>query len=260
MPYIFFKNYFHITATFFLALFLLSNPLIAKESGYDIMKDVRAQSRIHKTSQYEVYMIIENKSGQKRKRYFNIKKKIVQTISNTLIKFYKPSSVKGTGLLTISNEKTSSNKQWIYLPSLRSIQQLRSQDKNQSFMGSDFTNADIAGRELNKDTHELKKTDAGYAYIESIPKDPEDPYSKLEIKVHRKNKVITEILFYDKKGKKLKVLQNKKFNKFKGMYVVTLAVMENLKSQGKTTLNVSKAKVGHKIPDNAVAIRGLQSR
>lgn len=235
----------------------LGNPLFAK-SGRDIMKKVREQSRIHKTTESDVFMLVKDAKKRKRKRYFNNKKKINGDISNSLIKFFKPANVKGTGLLSLSNEKTSKNKQWLYLPSMRSMKRLGSNDKNKSFMGSDFTNDDIAGRVLDRDTHKLNKTKGDYHQITSIPKDKDEPYSKLVLSVHRKMNIVSKVVFYDKKGRKLKTLQNTKFKKVKGMYMVKKAIMSNHITKGVTSLKVSKIKVGHKISDNDAGVKGLR--
>ncbi len=249
-----------LKAALCMALFFaaLGSSSLAAQSGRDIMKKVQKQGRIHKSTESDVYMLILDKNKKKRERYFSSKKKVKGNITNSIVKFYKPASVKGTGLLTVSNEKSASNKQWIYLPALRSLKQLSSDDKNKSFMGSDFTNDDIAGRELDRDKHKLLATKGDYYHILSIPKKKSDPYSKLEIKVHRKIYVITEVVFYDSKGRKLKILENKKIKQFKGMYVVVLAEMRNLRSKGMTTLKVGSVKVGHKISDNDVGIKGLR--
>ena len=241
---------------FFFAAYSL--PLFGK-NGRKIMQEVREQSRLHKTTESDVYMQVTEARGKKRQRYFSNKKKIKgKHVSHSIIKFYRPPSVKGTGLLTISREKESKNNQWIYLPALRSLRQLSSSDKNKSFMGSDFTNNDIAGRELDRDKHTFIKTKGDYDYVKSVPKDKNDPYSKLLIKVHRKIHVIVEVVFYDRKGKKLKILENKKIKKVKGMYMPVFAVMSNYKTKGKTSLKVSGIKVGHSISDNEVGIKGLR--
>ena len=241
----------------FLTFFIIGTSILA-QSGRSIMKKVRDQSRIHKTLEQDVFMLILNAKGKERKRYFSNKRKYKGTISNSMIKFYKPSSVKGTALLTISNEKASPNKQWIYLPALRSLKQLSVGDKNKSFMGSDFTNDDIAGRELDRDRHKLLKTEGDYHYIRSIPKSKKDIYSKLELKVHKKINMLIEAIFYDKKGRKLKTLENKKFKKIKGMYVISESLMANHLKKSSTKLKVSSIKVGHKIGDNDVGIKGLK--
>ncbi len=229
------------------------------QSGYEIMKKVEEQSRIHKTRNSDVYMQILDNKKRERERYFTHKSKYSSHISKSLIKFYKPPNVKGTALLTISEDKKADNRQWIWLPALKSLKQFNSEDKNKSFMGSDFTNSDIAGRELNRDSHKLDRQDKTFYYITSRPKNKKDIYSKLEVKVSRDILVPIEVKFYNRKGKRLKTLNNRKVSKVKGMYVVTETLMQNHKTKGQTLLKVSNIKVSIPISDNDVGIRGLRN-
>ena len=228
------------------------------KKGYQVMKKVRDQARIQKTQSSEIIMIIQDKKGRKRERYFRHLKKQKSKDSSSMVKFFKPASVKGTSLLSRSNDEEEDTDQWIYLPAFRSVKKLSSKEKGQSFMGSDFSNSDIAGRSLNQDKHKLVKEDKKYFYILSKPKDKKDPYSRMELKVHKKIYVPIEVRFYNRKKKHFKTMKNTKVKKFKGMYVVVKSEVKNLKTKGKTTLHVSKVKVGIDIPDSNVGIRGLK--
>ncbi len=230
----------------------------SEKEGYNIMKKVRDQARIHRTKTSEVLMVIQNKNKRKRERYFNHLKKVKGKENRGMVKFFQPSSVKGTSLLSVSHDDEEGTNQWIYLPAFRSIKKLSTKEKNQSFMGSDFSISDIAGRNLKQDQHKLIKKDNKYFYVMSKPKSKEDQYSKLKFKVHKKFYVPIEIKFYNKKKKHFKTMKNIKLKKIKGMYLVTKSIMENHKTKGRTTLNASKIKVGISILDNDIGIRGLK--
>jgi outer membrane lipoprotein-sorting protein len=249
---------------FFFLIFLLLFPVIhvaaqnAEQQGYDIMKKVRDQNRIHATQESEVKMFITDEKDRTRDRSFRNIRKFQDEQTNSMVKFFDPPNVRGTSLLSITLDSSSDKEQWIYLPSFRSVKQLSVKEQNQSFMGSDFTNSDIAGRNLNEDTHTLMSTSGNYHLIESIPKSSEDRYSRLELRVHSRIFVPVEIVFYDQDGEKLKTLQNKKVENFDGMYVVTESIMTNHQTDGKTQLEVSNVKVGIRVPDADVGLRGLQ--
>ena len=147
--------------------------------------------------------------------------------TRSLVKFYKPTNIKNTALLSYA-KKDDDTIQWLYLPAFKSVKQLSTEEKNKSFMGSDFSVADIAGRQVNQDRHEMIKEDDKFFYIRSIPKDKNDVYSKLEIVVSKSIYVPLKIDFFDKRGKLLKTLTNSKVKKVKGMYVITKSKMENV--------------------------------
>lgn len=248
------KNILLLLFTIWIFIF----PLLAQNKGLAIMEKVAEQNEIHKTQESKVFMEISDKKQRKRTRYFDYTKKIInQKETRSLVKFYKPTNIKNTALLSYS-KKNKDTTQWLYLPAFKNVKQLSSEEQNQSFMGSDFSIADIAGRQVNQDTHKLIKEDEKYYYIESIPKDKTDAYAKLEVKVAKKIFIPIQIVFYDKKGIKLKTLQNKKIKKIKGMYIASLAIMTNHQTKGQTITENSDIQVGIPVANTKVGLRGLK--
>ncbi len=229
------------------------------QTGRDIMKKVYDQARIHKTQKASCFMEIKNKSGETRERHFRYTVKYKDGSKASLIKFYKPNSVKGTGLLSksIENKDNDENSQWLYLPAFKSLKRLSSSDKNASFMGSDFSYLDIAGRNLNQDNHSLKSDEKNKYAIESIPKDKKDNYSKIIFNIDKKTLIPININFYQN-NKKLKTLTTKKVKKIKGVYMVTKNTMANHKTNGQTTIEMQNIEVGMNVNDNQVGIKGLK--
>ncbi len=219
----------------------LSWSITAKE----VMKKVYTKADRHKTQKFDVKMNIVNKAGEYKYRFFTNKKQIKKSERKGLIRFYKPTNIKNSSLLTIS--KKGNKNQWIYLPAFKSIKRLNTKERSKSFMGSDFSYIDIAGRELNDDKHKMLKQDSKYYYIQSKPKNKKDSYSKMELIVDKKKFIVLKIIFYDKKGKQLKTLDNKKFKLIKGSYFAVLSIMKNLKYGGNTKLEVNEIEVGKSV-------------
>ena len=247
----------------FLVLTLLFSSYIYSEDdkykqGYEVMKKVREQSRLHKTQSSEVYMVIYDKENRSRDRYFNNLKKISGNKEQSMVKFFKPASIKGTSLLSISTDGFEDADQFIFLPAFGSVKKLSTDDKGQSFMGSDFTNSDIAGRLLDKDKHTLVKEDNEYFYIKSTPKSSTDIYSLIESKVAKSIYLPIEVKFFDQKNTLLKIMSSKKVKKIDGMYLVSSCEMLNKQTGGKTTLDISEIEVGIDIADGDVGIKGLK--
>ena len=159
-------------------------------TGYDVMKRVADQSKKKQTRKAIVDMKIFDDQGRKRVRYFNYWTKFEADEESSLIKFFQPKNVKGTALLTKTDKAKDSKKQWFYLPALKTIKRLSSSDKNKSFMGSDFTYSDIAGRKLAQDHHTLIKETDSHFYVESTPKNDQDSiYSRLRYIVSKEYNV-----------------------------------------------------------------------
>ncbi len=242
-----------ITLTFFLVT--TAHAL----TGREVMKMVQEQGRIHKTQSSEVELLIVDAEERERKRFFKTKQLIdAKTTTHTLVNFYKPASVKGTGLLTEKGDQATKANQWLYLPAFRSVKQLRSDEQDDSFMGSDFSFSDVAGRTLEQDTHKLVKEDEKYYYVQSIPTDKEEAYSRLDLVISKKFLVPLQIIFFNQKNEKFKTLANKGIQEIKGMYVVQKALMTNHATDGKSTMNRSNTKVGIKVHPNDVSIKSLK--
>ena len=77
------------------------------------------------------------------------------------MKFLKPKSVNGTGLLSWIKTDGSSD-QWFFLPKLKLAKRVKSKEKGKSFMATDFIYEDLDNRNINDDTFILdgiKKVD-----------------------------------------------------------------------------------------------------
>ena len=146
------------------------------------------------------------------------------------------------------------------------LKRLSSGDKHKSFMGSDFSYADIAGRRIDQDVHELVKETEKYYVVESVPKDKEDIYSKIISVIEKERMVTIKTEFYghkkdaDSNVVKIKTLFNKTIKPFKGMQVVTESIMKNNSKNTYTILTSSDIKVGIEISDNIVGLKGLQRK
>ena len=77
----------------------------------------------------------------------------------------------------------SDDSRWIYLPSLDLVKPISANDKESSFVGSDFAYEDVSGRHWNEDTHTLVGEETYQDWetwkIESVPK--EDDYFEKKI-------------------------------------------------------------------------------
>ena len=237
---------------------ILFSPLAQALSGLDIMKKVNANSQNFETLSSEVLMIIKRGEQTRERNFYNLKK-YDGNVTKSIIKFYLPAKVKGTSLLTHSFDKENKKDQWIYFPALKSLNQIKGDKEKESFMGSDYTYSDVAGRQLHQDTHALVKEDEKYYYIKSIPKDKNDLYSQINLLVNKKRHVISKALFFTKEGK-LKTLtsDSESLGKLGPMYIYTRSIMVNHKTQGTTELQMSKVKRNIPIDDSDVGIKGLK--
>ena len=245
-------------AALILGAIMFSQPALA-ETGRDVMDRVYKQSDIFNQSEAEVMLTVVDKKGRERVRYFNLRSKGDDGFKRSLVKFFKPANVKGVGLASETNLKTEGKSQWVYLPATKNLKKLSTSEQDGSFMGSDFSYSDIAGRTLDQDTHKVFKQNDKVYVIESAPVNADDAYSKYYTTVDKATNIVRSVSFYDKSGDKLKTLANKKVVKVSGELMVSNSVMTNHKTGGSSTMNRSSINVDVNFSDNDVGLKGLKA-
>lgn len=242
------------------AVLVAAAPLVASEArdARSIMQAVHEQARQHEEQTSSVRLVIEDGKGRKRERHFRSFHKIFPDRTKTLVKFHKPANVRGTGLLSESLEGDDRTRQWIYLPALRSVKQLGVEERHKSFMGSDFTNADISGRTVGQDRHEIVAEGDEVVTVRSTPKDHREPYAYLETQVLVEILVPRQVAFHDRRGRKTKTLTNTEIRNVDGMYVVIRSSMDNHRTGGRSTLVREKFDVRARIDPHQVGFKGLR--
>ena len=122
-------------------------------------------------------------------------------------------------------------------------------------MGSDFSYSDVAGRQLYQDDHSFINETEEYFFIRSVPKDATDPYSRIDLVIKKNIYVPLQIIFYNRKGKKLKTLINNKIELYNNLYITIEAVMKNHLTGSSTLLQISDIILDHKIADNSFGVK-----
>ena len=249
---------FKFLAATFMGAALIILPAAA-ENGRDVMDRVYKQSDVFSQSEAEVRLLVVDKRGRERELFFNLRSKGGDGFKRSLVKFFKPANVKGVGLASETNLSTEAKSQWVYLPATKNLKKLSTSEQDGSFMGSDFSYSDIAGRTLDQDAHKVFQQNDKFYVIESVPNDSGDAYSKYYTTVDKATNIVRSVTFYDKAGDKLKTLANKKVIKVNGELMVSNSVMTNHKSGGSSTMERSAINVDVNFSDNDLGLKGLKA-
>jgi hypothetical protein len=154
-----------------------------------------------------------------------------------IIKFNAPAEVKGTGIL-IFDYPDKSDDMWIYLPALRRTRRIVSREKSKSFMGSEFSNADMAAPALEDFNYRLSgevTLDENPCYrIESEAKTEqladEYGYTRSVSWIDKNSYLAYKTDYYDGDGEAFKTITNKEFKKLDAVnnrYMVTHMIAVN---------------------------------
>lgn len=226
-------------------------------SGEEILQMVEANTQTGSTRITVSEMIIVHKTGAERV----MEMKIWMKGDNYLLaKFLSPPEIKGTGVLSVGDDI------WLYLPALGTVRQIETQEEKEgSFMGSDFTYGDTGGGSMTEDyTAELLTTEeyeGRDCYILGLtPKDSEKiSYSKLKLWVDEEHYYSVKTEYYDEHGDLLKVLYELDIERVEGVWVTKRMEMENVQEGGKTIIVTKEIELNPEIPDETFTIEYLQS-
>lgn len=258
-----------IMALFFSTLFFLAPGKLFAETGREIMDRVDARDDGDNIIM-NTEMLLIDKNGHKRLRKIKafIKDKGRDTLRMQF--FLEPAEVKDTAFLTYdyySGEKDDD--QWLYLPELHKTKRIASSDKSSSFMGSDFSYADMTRPVLDewryKFLKEGKVNDKKVWLIESLPanKIVEDRYGyeKSVLFVRQDINMVIRAVHWVKEGNKLKYMEVKQLDKIDGIWVATethMKTTKNKKTLHRTILKFSDIKFNQKLQEDYFSIRRIE--
>lgn len=95
-------------------------------------------------------MVLIDRRDRQRTRNLRVYSKDYGLDSKTLSLFDSPADIQGTAYLNFDwNDENVDDDSWLYLPALQQVKRIASSDTSDSFLGSDFTYADINGVEYN---------------------------------------------------------------------------------------------------------------
>ena len=192
----------------------------------------------------EVQMTLTDKNGKERNREFVMLRLDIADGGDQRYYTYfrKPSDV---SRLTFMVHKTAdgNDQRWIYVPAVDLIKPISADDKNSSFVGSDFTYEDVSGRHWTEDNHKLigeQDFNGKVAYVvESIPKEDYKGFARKVSYISKENWLPLKEEYYDKKGELERVFTADKIEDVGGFLTITSRSIENLKKNSKTTVDFS---------------------
>jgi len=171
------------------------------------------------SSMVELKMTLKNKNGQLSERYLSTKTlELTEDGDKSLIVFNSPKDVKGTATLTFTH-KVGSDDQWLYLPSIKRIKRISSNNKSGPFVGSEFAYEDLSSQEVEKYSYKFIDENGSFLRVEQVPVDPKSGYTK-RLVTYNKDKAyrIEKVEFYDRKNALLKTLTYSEYKLYKNKF------------------------------------------
>jgi outer membrane lipoprotein-sorting protein len=194
----------------------------AEDKGLEIAKEADRRDAGYGDTTADMNMILRNKRGQESKRELEIRTLEVKGDGDkSLTVFHSPRDVRGTALLTFSHG-AQPDEQWLYLPALRRVKRIASNNKSGPFMGSEFAYEDLSSQEVEKYTYKYikdEKLDGVDCFlIERYPVDKDSGYTKQQLWLDKDEYRARKIDYYDRKGQLLKTFKASGYQKYLDKY------------------------------------------
>jgi len=218
----------------------------------------------------DLVMVLIDKNGSQRQRTIRSQRMDVGEDTYSIMFFLDPADVKDTGFLTYDyDDPSKDDDQWLYLPALKKTKRIASGDKSGSFMGSDFTYADMTERNLDYYDYELlqeSELDGHELWVvEAIPNTEkeidETGYTRQILFVRQDNHVVVRAKSWVKKGKRNKYLDVKKLEKIDGIWVPTevhMTTKKGTQTLHKTILLSKNVKFDQPMDLDSFSVRELE--
>jgi outer membrane lipoprotein-sorting protein len=167
-------------------------------------------------------MVLRNRHGEESTRQMRMKTLEVKDDGDKmLVVFDEPRDVSGTALLSFAH-RTGSDDQWFYLPALRRVKRIASNNKAGPFMGSEFAYEDFSSQEVEKYTYRFldeELLDGTLTWrLERYPVDPASGYTRQMVWFDQEEYRVLKVDYYDRRNELLKTLTIHGYQQFAGRF------------------------------------------
>jgi outer membrane lipoprotein-sorting protein len=171
----------------------------------------------------------------------------------------------GTTML-VYDYKENEDDMWIYLPALRKTRRIVSSEKAKSFMGTEFSNADMSRPNMDDFSYKLLGSetvngkDCWKVETKCLNEDIEDQngFSRKVVYVEKSTYLAQRMEYYDLDDELFKVMTIGDYRKqSNGSYFAYSMTMENLQTNRKSVMQVDKFQLGSSLSESSFSAAKL---
>ncbi len=208
--------------------------------------------------------IHDGRGNTRTRQIANATKRFGETVK-TLIRFIAPPDVSGTTML-IHDYENRGDDMWIYLPAMRNTRRIVSSERGRSFMGTEFSNADMTKPNHDDFHYKLKGTDTMNGKecwkIEAVCKNTEiaqeNGYSKRIAYIDTLNYLSYKVEYYNKNDKQFKVMTVSNYREIStGLFFAFYMEMKNVENGRHSEIIVEKFQLGSELSERNFSAASL---
>jgi len=242
-------------------------------TAYEVM--ARVESRDDGETRVANYtMVLIDRRDRQRSRELVIYSKDYGEDTRTLSTFESPADIAGTSYLNHDwADADRDDDSWLYLPAMQRVRRIASSDTSDSFLGSDFTYADINGLELDwydyRFINESEQIDGVDCWvIEATPKaamkdkaEEATGYSKLQAWIRKDNFMQVRAQAWELRGNRIKYFSAADIRQVQGIWTAyrqQAITTRNGRQEHASVLQLSNIRYDDSIDDEYFASEFLQ--
>ena len=181
-----------------------------QDKGLRIAREANARNDGFLNFTAGMRMVLRDRQGRESIRQMRFKVlEVTGDGDKSLFVFDQPRDVQGTALLTHAHSNTQDD-QWLYLPALKRVKRINASKRSGSFMGSEFSYADMSTPEVEEYTYRfLRDEPCGEltcTVIEQVPLDKKSGYSRKVVWQDTGELRVWKMELYDRRNSHLKTL------------------------------------------------------
>jgi hypothetical protein len=206
--------------------------------------------------------VVTDKAGKTRSLVFDAKsRQYAPPLGKSIITFQAPADIAGMKFLQIQNDGSDDDR-FLYTPELKRSRRIAGSNRADAFMGTDFSFADLDGRDLRQSNSRLLPDEPmgkfDCYHLAATPKAGDAVYSKIELWVRKDNFVPLKWVMFDKKSTPVKTLIAKEIQRHGGRWFITGSRMTDNATGRATELVLEKVDRRDDIPLDNFSVRAIE--
>lgn len=204
-----------------------------------------------------------DRKGASRRKKFVFQRLGAFGNSKTLVRFTEPVEVRGVGLLSI-NQQGASERQWMYTPAIQRVRRIAPQERSRRFLGTDFSNEDMAERVLEDFDYRLlnegEVVDGRKTYkVEQRPVSRDrSQYDHLYVWIAQDIPVVVMAEYYDQEQNKVRLMTVTQIEKISGIWVGRRVEMTSIAEGSRTVLVIDDVRFNSGLKEDAFTQQALE--
>ena len=222
----------------------------------------------------EITMVLIDRRDRQRIRNLKLYSKEYGDDTKSLSLFESPADIRGTAYLNFDwDESLRDDDSWLYLPALQRVKRLATSDKSDSFLGSDFTYADINGFEIDwydySFVNESEMVDGEECWVIEIVPKPEfreraeesTGYSKMQSWISKDKLLQVRGQAWELRGNRVKFFTASEIEEIEGIWTVKrlqAITTRNNRQEHASVLQINSIDYNVDVPDDLLTTEAMQ--